>query len=81
MTYSQGKSLAVKTEQKQGVDIVRKQLSTSLTFLYTLQAEALTSFVLDYLSKDICTLNSLERSWNRSWKTEIVSPFEASKDN
>lgn len=66
MAYSQGKSLSVKTEEKQGVDIVRKQFSTSFTFLYTLQAEALTSFVLDYLSKDICTLNSLERSWNRS---------------
>ena len=61
MAYSQGKSLSVKTEEKQGVDIVRKQFSTSFMFLYTLQAEALTSFVLDYVSKDICIASRIGR--------------------
>lgn len=36
--------------------------STSLTFMYVLHVQALlTSYVLDYLFKNICIANNLER--------------------
>lgn len=42
-------------------DVTGTVFHRSLTFMHVLKPEALTAFLLDYLSKDICVENNLAR--------------------
>lgn len=48
-----------------------KILHVSLMVLHILQAEALAAFVLDYIFKDICIANNLEKWIYLSWEKRV----------
>jgi hypothetical protein len=42
------------------MDVIERQFSKCLTFLYVLQIKALTTFLLECIFKDICIAKALE---------------------